>query len=296
MVSISSSCLILRIKDGRYIIIIEKIVIGGIVMSVNSYLSNLSSKLVLSSGEKSSIKTSINTLSSRLNSYFNNGELYSHFQFGSSTRGTILPRKADSNSDIDYMVVFNNPNNYKPETLLNYLRNFMKAKYSRSEIYKDSPTMVLELNHIKFELVPAIINFWGNLSIPSRTNFLSDWMSTDLKGFNDSLVSANRNNNSKIKPAIRLMKYWNTNKLNYYYSSFLLEKWIVDNFYFLSRPNLKDYVFDSIESLAYNYNDSQSFKNKLDRAKQIVTNTKDYERRGLPISAEKEIKKLFPEI
>ncbi|WP_085507149.1 SMODS domain-containing nucleotidyltransferase [Thalassobacillus devorans] len=264
-------------------------------MSVNGYLTTLSSNLVLSSSENSSIRTSISTLSSRLNSYFNNGQLHKHFQFGSSTRGTILPRKADSNSDIDYMVVFKNPNNYKPETLLNYLRNFMKAKYSRSEIYKDSPTMVLELNHIKFELVPAIQDYWGNLSIPSRTNFLSDWMSTDPTGFNESLINANRNNNSKIKPAIRLMKYWNTNKLNYYYSSFLLEKWVVNKFHYSSRPYIKDYVFDSIESLSYNYNDSQSFKGKLDRAKQIVHNTRIYEHQGKPISAENEIKKLFPE-
>ncbi|MFC4024765.1 nucleotidyltransferase [Oceanobacillus longus] len=263
-------------------------------MSVNGYLTTLSSNLVLSSTENSSIRTSINTLSSRLNSYFNNGELYNHFQFGSSTRGTILPRSADSQSDIDYMVVFKNPNNYKPETLLNYLRNFMKAKYFRSEIYKDSPTMVLELNHIKFELVPAIQDVWGNLSIPSRTNFLSDWMSTDPTGFNEILVAANKNNNSKIKPAIRLMKYWNTKKLDYYYSSFLLEKWVVDKYY-LSRTYLKDYVFDSIDSLSYNYSDPQSFKDKLDRAKRIINNTREYERLGHLIPAENEIKKLFPQ-
>lgn len=264
-------------------------------MSVNGYLTTLSSNLVLSSSENSSIRTSISTLSSRLNSYFNNGELHKHFQFGSSTRGTILPRKADSNSDIDYMVVFKNPNNYKPETLLNYLRHFMKAKYSSSEIYKDSPTMVLELNHIKFELVPAIQDIWGNLSIPSRTNYFSDWMSTDPTGFNDKITSVNVNNNFKIKPAIRLMKYWNTNKLNNHYSSYLLEGRVVDKFNYLSRDSIKDYVFDSIDMLIYDFSDSQTFKNKLDRAKEIVRNTRDFERQGYPVSAKNEIKKLFPE-
>jgi len=39
-------------------------------MSVNSHLTQLASKLVLSETEKSGIATSINTLSSRLNSYF----------------------------------------------------------------------------------------------------------------------------------------------------------------------------------------------------------------------------------
>lgn len=39
-------------------------------MSVNSYLQDLGSSLVLSSNEKSSITTSIDTLKSRLASYF----------------------------------------------------------------------------------------------------------------------------------------------------------------------------------------------------------------------------------
>ncbi len=52
-------------------------------MSVNSYLTDLASKLVLSEGEKSSIGVSIATLQYRLNAWF--GSLVKeHFQFGSS--------------------------------------------------------------------------------------------------------------------------------------------------------------------------------------------------------------------
>ncbi|WP_111291925.1 SMODS domain-containing nucleotidyltransferase [Bacillus safensis] len=265
-------------------------------MSVNSYLSTLSSELVLSSTENTNINTSITTLSQRLNWYFNNGELHKHFQFGSNTRGTILPRSVDSKSDVDYMVVFKNPNGYKPETLLNYLKNFMHKYYSKSEIYRDSPTMVLELNHIKFELVPAVQDDWGNLSIPSKTNLLSDWMSTDPTGFNQKLITANVNNNYRLKPTIRLMKYWNTNKLGHYYSSFLLEKWIVDRYNYFTKSSIKEYVYDSIEGISYNWNDSQTFKDKIDRAKEIVGNCKSFEANDYNALALKEIKKLFPEI
>ena len=90
-------------------------------MTVNSYLSNLVSNLVLSSDEKSSINTSISTLEYRLELFFGN-DIVEKFKFGSSTRDTILPRKADSNSDIDYMIVFNNDNNYQPQTYLNQLK------------------------------------------------------------------------------------------------------------------------------------------------------------------------------
>lgn len=265
-------------------------------MSVNNYLTTLSSELVLSSVENTNIKTSITTLSQRLNWYFNNGELHDHFQFGSNTRGTILPRSVDSKSDVDYMVVFKNPKGYKPETLLNYLKSFMHKYYSKSEIYKDSPTMVLELNHIKFELVPAIQDNWGNLSIPSKTNLLSDWMSTDPTGFNQKLITANVNNNYRLKPLVRLMKYWNTNKLGHHYSSYLLENWIVDRYNYLSKSSIKEYLYDSIEGISYNWNDSQTFKDKLTRAKEIVSNCKRYEANDYNALASKEIKKLFPEI
>lgn len=90
-------------------------------MTVSGYLENLASNAILSDDEKSSIETSISTLQKRLNNYFGY-ELKEHFKFGSSTRGTILPRNMDSESDIDYMVVFDD-DSYKPQT---YLDNFMQ--------------------------------------------------------------------------------------------------------------------------------------------------------------------------
>lgn len=63
----------------------------------------------------------------------------------------------------------------------------------------------MELNHIKFELVPAIQDDWGNFSIPSKENFFSRWMPTDPLGFNEKLTRVNVYNNSKIVFVIALM-------------------------------------------------------------------------------------------
>ncbi|MCU5025005.1 nucleotidyltransferase [Bacillus cereus] len=265
-------------------------------MSVNNYLTMLSSNLVLSPVENVNITTSISTLSRRLNLYFNNGELHNHFQFGSSTRGTILPRRVDSNSDVDYMVVFKNPKGYTPETLLKYLKDFMYCYYQRSEIYRDSPTMVLELNHIKFELVPAIQDEHGNFLIPSKTNFLSRWMPTDPLGFNAKLTRVNVYNSSKIKPLVRLMKYLNRNKLNGYLSSYELENLLVQKFDYNSKSSLKEYLYTSIESLIPSYDDSQTYKEQLERVKNKISDVQWYEANGYPDTAERKIKELFPHI
>ncbi|MBN3553306.1 nucleotidyltransferase [Fictibacillus nanhaiensis] len=265
-------------------------------MSVNNYLSTLSSSLVLSATETANIRTSIENLSRKLNSYFNQGQLHTHFQFGSSTRGTILPRRVDSESDVDYMVVFKNPRGFTPETLLRQLKDFMYTYYNRSEIYKDSPTMVLELNHIKFELVPAIQDAWGNFSIPSKQNIFSQWMPTDPLGFNEKITRVNVYNNSRIKPLVRLLKYWNTNKLDGYLYSFDLENMLVQKYNYNSRGSLKEYVYDTFETMTPSYGDSQRFIERLGRAKKIIYEAKWHEQRGYEVQARETIKNLFPEV
>lgn len=79
-------------------------------MSVNTYLQSLASSLVLSTSEKDSITTSVNTIKSRLDGYFS--DVVEKKVFGSYFRETILPRKVDEKSDVDIMVVFNNPYDY----------------------------------------------------------------------------------------------------------------------------------------------------------------------------------------
>ena len=261
-------------------------------MSVSSHLTGLASDLVLSENEKSSISNSITTLSSRLSGYFGSG-VTSQFQFGSSTRGTILPRKADSNSDIDYMVVFDTSDGQKkPQTYLDRLRRFAEAKYSTSEISQSSPTIVLSLNHIRFELVPAIYNY--GYQIPSPASSWSDWMSTDPSGTNDALQSKNKSENYQIKPLIRLLKYWNTRK-GHPFTSFSLEQYVVDNFFY-SCNTLRDYFYQLWSGFNYDYNTAQYIKDMVDSAKEHARKAKEYEDDDMPISAESEIKKIVPSI
>ena len=214
-------------------------------MTVLSHLNSVSSSAVLSTAEIDSINRSIATLEARLTSYFGS-DIKSKFQFGSSTRGTILPRSMDGKSDIDYMVVFNN-SDFKPNTYLQRIRRFVETHYSSSEIYQSSPTIVLNLNHIRFEIVPAIESWFSGLQIPAPASDFSEWINTDPNDFNAELTNFNVSNNSKIKPLIRLLKYWNATN-NYPFESFLLEKEVINmNFWFCT--DLKDYFYAAIESL-----------------------------------------------
>lgn len=261
-------------------------------MSVNSYLTSLASTLVLSEAENSSITTSITTLSSRLNLYFGS-TVTRHFQFGSSTRGTILPRKADSHSDIDYMVVFNTSDGQKkPQTYLDRLRRFVEARYSTSEICQSHPTIVLSLNHINFELVPAINNY--GYQIPSPASSLLEWISTDPSGTNQFLQEKNKSNDYQIKPLVRLIKYWNTHNCHPF-SSFSIEQCIV-NQSFGECLNLKDYFYEFWAGFSCTYDTAQYIKNMVEKAKRYARKAKEYEETNMPVHAELEIKKIVPSL
>lgn len=263
-------------------------------MSVNSYLTSLASSLVLSTSENEKIDTSIITLSSRLGIHFGT-DVKEKFKFGSSTRGTILPRKADENSDIDFMVVFNtSKETLKPQTYLTKLKTFAEKYYSTSEIKKSSPTMVLELQHIKFELVPAITNYLGQYQIPSPATTWSDWMDTDPNGFNQKLTNANILYSSQIKPLVRLVKYWNA-RVGRIFNSYSLENHIIGQ-YFSNCSSLKDYFFAYWPNLCFSGDVAQTSKDKLQKAKDTVAKIKKLEEEGKATEAENELASFLPSI
>lgn len=257
-------------------------------MSVNSYLTELASSLVLTPSEKDSISKSVDTIKTRLSLYFST-EIEEKKVFGSYVRGTILPRKDDANSDVDVMVVFKNPYAYKPQTFLNKLKAFAEKYYSSSEIYQSSPTIVLELNHIKFEITPAYKQY-GSYYIPDGP---SNWMYTDPDGFYNTLTQCNVNNSYKIKPVIRLLKHWNIKKNYRDMASFALEKKIAEElrYAYISCSTYTDYLRKALTTIKYSTNFS-----RVDTALGYIDSALNYEKQGMPYSALSEIKKVFPEV
>ena len=256
-------------------------------MSVLNFLTNTASNAVLASSEQSSITTSISTLQSRMALHFGSGAIKQHFRFGSSTRGTILPRSMDEKSDIDYMVVFGDTS-ATPQTYLNRLKAFVEKRYGSSEIYQSSPTIVLELNHIKFDLVPGTTTWLGELQIPNSSG---GWMTTNPNDFNATLEAKNKEHKSLIKPTIRLMKYWNATS-GFLFESFTMEKWICGlSFFWLT--NQKDYLFAVVDNLATSSQYPKWVNDEITRAKGIEAKVKQCEKDEMPARAEAEIKKLF---
>ena len=130
----------------------------------------------------------------------------------------------------------------KPQTYLDYLNNFAQSSYSRSEIYQSHPAIVLELNHIKFELVPTI-SIFGNYKIPNKQNSYQNWISTNPNDLDEALT-----NNQTLRRLVRIAKIWNA-KQGYIYISYELEKWITQQYFY---GNLTDHFYRFCELLPIN--------------------------------------------
>ncbi len=264
-------------------------------MTVNSHLTALSNFAIVRDRERDCIQRSLATLQDRLNRHFGTN-ISNQFVFGSYSRNTILPRSMDTNSDVDYMIVLTD-SSARPQTYLNRLRRFVEAYYSRSEIFQSNPTIVLSLNHIKFELVPAINDWFSGLKIPAKTSAYEDWISTDPTGFNQQLTSANQAHRNLIKPLIRIMKYWNARN-RYPFDSYELEQDIVQHdfglFGLFMPKQLKDYFYDYAGQVNVGWSAPQWKKDAVVRLRRVIEEAKQLEGDGYLETAEKRIKQLLP--
>jgi len=266
-------------------------------MTINSYLTNLANQAVLRDDEKAGVQRSITTLQTRLADHFG-AQVSRHFVFGSYSRGTILPRSMDPQSDVDYMVIFSD-SGLQPQSYLDRLRRFAELRYGRSEVAQSHPTVVLELNHIRFELVPAIQSWWGGLQIPAKGSGYQSWQDTDPKDFNDKLSSANQANGNVIKPLVRVLKYWNA-KAGYPFESYAMEQQIAGHGYgffgLLTSRQIGDYFFQIVDALDAGLFAPQWKRDAVARLKQLTAQARALERAGQTAQAEAVIAKLMPPV
>ena len=262
------------------------------MISVNRYLTKLASEYLISYGssEKSKIDISVEALKKGIISSFGSN-LLEVKTFGSYDRGTMLPRRIDSNSDVDIMIVFDHDKlNLLPESYRQKLIRYADSSYLRSDTKLDFPTARIDLTHVTLDLVPAIKNnFRNTYQIPDRAN---QWMDTDPNGFTDSLESINSKNGSVVKPVIRLLKAWNSTN-GYPFESFQLEKIIAGKLFWSNI--LEQDFFSAVENnLSLSNLDTQIAKNKLSVLKNAIGYVKTYLVRDDETSAKLWLDRVLP--
>jgi len=256
------------------------------MQEVNTFLTDLQNKLILSNTEKTRIDSSFQTLKTKIWGLFQQ-DLLNVELFGSYDRDTLINKEKDP--DVDVMIVFRE-NKYQPQTYLDKLKNFGEKYYPRSDIYPDHPTIVIEMSQIKFELVPAYPSTLGGFKIPAPKRKDVSWISTNPKSFKDKLISKDKTNKNLILPLIRILKYWNTlnDKL---YDSFEIEKQIVGLEY-INCKLLIEYFYTGYHVFnGLSQTNEQKLANK--KLREIVNNVKILTREKFTDYSVMEIQKLF---
>lgn len=247
----------------------------------------MSSSLIIKSSSLTglNIERSLHSLTGNLHNHFSSDINYLKV-FGSYSRDTILPREIDKNSDIDILIGFNTESEkLRPESYRERLKKFALKFYPQSRITKDHPSIVVELNHINFDLVPSIYDkgfFYSSIEIPDKDG---GWMETNPDDFNKKLTQANTSYNSIVKPIVRMLKAWNANQ-DYPYNSFDLESSIVEmNFssdsfssgFFYAIDNLPTFSLPitsskKVDTLRHNADWIKTYLSRedLEKAKEVV--------------------------
>lgn len=271
-------------------------------MNANGYLTRLAETALVRQLEEVNIRRSIESLRTKVDLHFAGTLLAAkpikkHFTFGSYTRGTMLPRSMDELSDIDHMIVFAD-SDAKPQAYLDRLRRFVETRYPRSDIAQSTPTIVLSLDHIKFELVPAIEGLWGGLKIPMRSSGYQTWQDTEPNAFNERLTEKNKNNGNLIKPLVRVLKYWNA--LNRYpFESYQLEQDIVSHSsltILLFDGNLWDRFSSFVRNISISWGDPTYKRDAIERAQALISEITTHESRGEETHAQRKLERLLPPV
>ena len=221
-------------------------------ISIEENLKELAQRYYISvkSSEQPKIKASLSNIKKKLWQDFGD-RIISIEVFGSYARKTILPRSYDSRSDIDLLIVFDHENiNSNPSTYRKHLHQFAESFYPNSISYKSKPSVVLELNHINYDLVPAYRKDTGWIFENIKTYIPStdtDWMETDIQGFSEKLEDINKKYDFNVKRILRLLKAWNA-KFNYPIKSYSLEKEIASMDF--SGDNIESGFFYAIDNLS----------------------------------------------
>jgi len=212
-------------------------------MDTNTYLTNLDNSLILEKEGKERIEKSIGYIKQKLWGIFQD-RIAEVKVFGSFAKDTFIT--GDIDSDVDILLVFKSKD-FQPQTYLNQINSFATDHYSRSNIYPDHPTIAIEMEHVKFEIVPAIYISIDEVRIPApRTKDLK-WIGSFPNRLQNKLNEKDKDNKGLIKPLIRILKYWNSiNKKPF--NSFEIEKYIVSKTY--DCKDLREYFYFAIGNLS----------------------------------------------
>ncbi len=261
-----------------------------LLQSIDEMIDNIS----VTDRQEESIETSTSNLDDNLTNDDNDLDVDSTFVNGSYERDTII-RPLD---DVDIFAVLNRKewsDEYgvlpDPQSVLTKIKNKLNSLSDyKDKVTQDRPCVTVKLSDKNFDVLPSFEESYGGYLIPNYD--LASWTYTYPEQLTNNLNECHRNNNYKIKPMVKVVKYWNREKNKKRVPSFQVEETMITYFNVNSFANYEEgirswfnnaeyYLDKSKFKTANKYDDSISkikkVKEKLNEAKSHIDNNKKTE-------------------
>lgn len=178
-----------------------------LLQSITQLIDNIS----VTDRQEESITASINNLDGHLLDKENDLHIDNTFRNGSYDRDSII-RPLD---DIDVFAVLNRDkwkdesgNLPTPQSVLTKFKNYLNGlKDYEGKVSQDRPCVTIRLSDKDFDVLPSFRDFGGGYLIPNYD--LSSWIYANPEQLTTDLDSVHKLRNYKVKPAIKVVKYWN---------------------------------------------------------------------------------------
>lgn len=244
--------------------------------------------------QEESIKNSLSNIEGHLKTKDNGLYIDETFTNGSWERDTIIRPL----SDIDLFAVLDREewqNEYgnlpAPQSVLTKIKNYLNdlSDY-KGKVSQDRPCVTIKLSNKNFDVLPSFPEAGGGYMIPNYD--LTDWTYSYPEQLTKDLNDTHRLRNYKLKPIIKVIKYWNRD-FNYKLTpSYHIEEASINIFKLNLITNYENAIrlwFENAEynlySIKFKSNDQyktainciKKVKNKLNDAKKLYDDGKEYE-------------------
>lgn len=236
-------------------------------------IDDLIDNISVSDRQEENIKSSVSNIEGYLNDEQNNLGISRTFLNGSYERDTNI-RPLD---DIDIFAVLDrdhwedaNGQLPNPQSVLSKFKNYLNGLSDyKDKVSQNRPCVTIELSDKDFDILPSFELAGGGYQIPSPD--LKSWITTYPELLTFDLDSTHKKCNYKLKPLIKVIKYWNRDK-GKIIPSFHIEEVAINIFKISSFKNFEEGIRLWFNNAEYNL---QSYKlNSNDKYDSILKKIK----------------------
>lgn len=227
-------------------------------------IDNLIENISVTDRQEENIKASLSNIEGNLKKTDNDLNVERTFTNGSYERDTII-RPLD---DIDLFAVLKKDlwkdeygNLPKPQNVLTRIKNYLNSLNDyKDKVKQDRPCVTIELSDKNFDILPSFSQEGGGYLIPNYD--LATWTFTYPEQLTTNLDNVHRLRNYKIKPVVKVVKYWNreNDKL---VPSYHIEETAINIFQINSFTNFEQAIRLWFENAEFNLQ-SMKFKSNDD--------------------------------